>query len=403
MRYDLIIVGGGLVGAGLLLALRKTNLRIALIDARLPSLDDPRLFALNDSSCNFLSNIGLWDKLSSHATAIHEVHVSNQGKFGSVRLKRHDVGLSSLGYVIPAHIIEQVMHDELMTLPHVSLYRPATLQSLTQTDELATLTLKQETCANEIILQSPLVIGADGTDSTVRAQLDIKTSMFDYKQSALVTRTQLKRSHHHIAYERFTDDGAIAMLPLADNTCATIWTAPTDKISAYMQLSEAEFLQCLQNEFGYRLGSLHSIAKRYTFPLRMVRANKSFEQCVFLLGNSLHTLSPIAAQGFNLALYEVAALIEKITEKLITNDAFNVSDLVSVNEQIEKHQAMSIGISHRLSHQLNAAKNSVWSTLAIQFGMLALDLATPVKKRFISGMLGRTKRIPKLLLSTNKW
>lgn len=398
MHYDLIIIGGGLVGAGLAVALRDSPLQIALVDARLPSNDDPRLFALNHSSCQFLTNLGLWPALAAFATPIHQVHVSYQKHFGAVRLNREEVNLQALGHVIPAYTIETALNTALLSLSNVTLYRPATLKSLQQHNDLASLTI--HTHEGEVNLHAPLVMGADGTESTVRKQLDLTTTVFDYQQSAIVTRTVLKRSHGNIAYERFTAEGAIAMLPLGENECATIWTANTETITHLMSLSEQDFLQTLQQTFGHRLGSLQQIRHRHVFPLRMLRADKSVQGCVFLLGNSAHTLHPIAAQGFNLAIYEVAALAESILEKTAKKRMCSTLDLQRVNEKIQKQQATSIGLSHHLSTIFT--HHSRWMSLLLPFAMIGFDVATPLKKKFIKGLLGRTGRVPRLLLSANE-
>lgn len=388
MRFDLIIVGGGLVGAGLAAALRQSPLQIALIDARVPSNDDPRLFGLNSTSCHFLKNLGIWEQLAEHAAPIHQVHVSRKGRFGAVRLQREDLKLKELGNVIPARHIEHALNT--MSLPNVTLFRPAQLKAITQQDGVASLTLITET--GEKILQSSIVIGADGTESTVRKCLNIKTDITDYDQSAIVTRTQLSRSHQHIAYERFTDNGAIAMLPLTGNECATIWSAETTFISELMTLTDAEFLVALQKEFGMRLGPLQGISQRHLFPLRMVRAEKMVDQCVFLLGNSAHTLHPIAAQGFNLALYEVATLVDAI----MTHETFTAAELQEISHKTQSQQATSIGVSHRLSQLF--ANESACVNIGLQLGMIGFDLVTPLKKRFLEGMMGKTRYVPSLLL-----
>lgn len=393
-HFDLIIVGGGLVGAGLAIALRHAGLQIALVDASLPCNTDPRLFALNSSSCDFLKNLDLWPALSQHAAAIHQVHVSYQGHFGAVRLLREDVHLPALGYVIPARFIEAAMHAALLSLPHITLYRPAKLQTLQQQEQHAELMLATE--AGEKWLRSPVVIGADGTESTVRKQLGIAAEMVDYKQCAIVTQTTLQRSHQHIAYERFNAHGAIAMLPLTENACATIWTADNEIISQLMLLSDEIFLQKLQKEFGYRLGRLQKINQRHVFPLRMLRAEKTITQQVLLLGNSAHTLHPIAAQGFNLALYEVAALVDGIMEKSKKHEAFTALDLQHINAHTQKQQATSLGISHRLSQLFSS--DSTLMSIVLQLGMVGFDRATPIKKHFIEKVMGRTGRVPGLLL-----
>lgn len=396
-QFDLIIIGGGLVGAGLAIALRDSSLRIALVDARLPSSDDPRLFALNEASCQFLKNLHVWSALSRHAAPIHQVHVSYQHHFGAVRLTREDVNAESLGHVIPARFIEAELNETLLSLSNVTVFRPATLKTLTQENGRVQLVVEAE--HNTFDLEAGIVIGADGTQSTVRKELNIATEEVDYAQSALVTRTTLQRSHQHIAYERFNANGAIAMLPLTGNECATIWSADHDTIAELNALSDEAFLEKLQKEFGYRLGRLQKIAKRHVFPLHMLRAKKAVDKSVYLLGNAAHTLHPIAAQGFNLALYEVAALVESLLEKTSKQSPFTHADLQAVHDFTGPHQSASIGLSHRLSTFF--AKGPVVTSIVAPLGMLALDIASPIKKRFIKGAMGRAGRVPRLLLNTH--
>jgi 2-octaprenyl-6-methoxyphenol hydroxylase len=340
------------------------------------------LFALNTGSCQFLQGLGLWPQLAAYASPIHQVHVSHQGHFGAVRLNREDVELPSLGHVIPASYIEAALNEELLTLTNFKLYRPATLLSLSQANQIVTLVLATE--EGEITMQAPIVIGADGTDSTVRSQVMIDAEEFDYQQSAIVTRTRLTRSHQHAAYERFLADGAIAMLPLTNDECATIWTADNETIAALSDLSDQAFLQQLQAAFGYRLGRLDKISQRYRFPLRMMRAKKYVDRGVFLLGNSAHTLHPIAAQGFNLALFEVGALVSGIMHKLKNQTTLSVSDLEAISQEIQQQQSMSIHLSHGLTQLFSHRSGLV--NIFLQLGMVGLDLATPIKKRFIKKM-----------------
>jgi 2-octaprenyl-6-methoxyphenol hydroxylase len=399
--YDLIIVGGGLVGAGLARALSDLDLSIALVDAKLPSATDPRLFALNKSSCQLLQNLGVWPHLAKHAAPIHQVHVSHQGRFGSVRLRREEVDAVSLGHVIPAYLIESALNDALLTLDNVTLYRPATLTTLTQTNGVATLTLAQDDQC--IHLQSGIVIGADGAESIVREQANIATELFDYEQCAIVTRTSLQRSHHHIAYERFLSEGAIAMLPLAETSqheCATIWTTGVTFAEKLMAMSEAEFLNALQHDFGYRLGRLQATSKRHVFPLRMLRAKKAVEQSVLLLGNALHTLHPIAAQGFNLALYEVAALVEGIKAARTKQELISANTLQAMIERTQQQQSASIGVSHRLPQFFS--QQSFLMSFISQLGMVGLDIALPLKRKFINSMMGRAGSVPRLLMDVNE-
>ncbi len=395
--YDLIIVGGGLVGAGLAIALEETGWRIALVDARLSSQEDHRLFALNKGSCQFLKKIGCWSALETQATPIHRVHVSRQGRFGSVSLDKNDAGLSELGHVIPARLIEAAVNERLQQLSYVTCYRAAVLKTLEQEEDANVVRcMINMDGAEEIILTAPFVIGADGTHSTVRQQLNIPIETFSYDQSAIVTITTLNRSHDFTAYERFNSHGAIAMLPLANQQCATIWTADNQTINSLLILSDEDFLRTLQQRFGYRLGRLQAVSKRYTFPLQLLKATTMIKGNVFLVGNAAHTLHPIAAQGFNLALYEIAILIEAILKKTKQHDIFTVKELQVVHDLIQKQQAVSIGLSHRLASAFS--QSSLLTQMALQLGIIGLDMVSPLKKQLLNRIMGRSNRVPWFLL-----
>ena len=394
MKYDVILIGGGLVGASCALSLRHTNLSIAMVDARLQNQVDGRLFALHAGSSEFLKNIGVWSLLSSYASPIHQVHVSHQGCFGSVRLSREEMNMPALGQVIPAFYLEAALQEGLMTLPNFTLYRPARLKEIKQ-NEVATVLIETET--GEKTLTASLVVGADGTESTVRHSTNIAVETKDYQQSALVTKIALKRTHHHVAYERFNDQGAIAMLPLQNNECACIITADTDTISEWMERGETDFLKQLQKDFGYRLGRFSGVGKRLTYPLHFVRAEKAVQNRVLLLGNALHTLHPIAAQGLNLALYEVALFSEAVAEACENHIAISAINLEKISERMEKQQAISLSLSHRLTQIFS--RQSRFLSVLLSMGMVALDQAKPIKNTLMAHLMGKAGCVPRLLLS----
>lgn len=393
--YDIIIIGGGLVGAGFASALRGTNLRVALVDAKMPANDDPRLFALNAGSCDFLANIGIWPAIADHAAAIHQVHVSSRGQFGATRLKSEDAGLPSLGYVIPAHYIESALNQQMTSAPAHDIYRPAVLEALIQDDNEVIVELS--TPEGKVNLRAGLLVGADGTESAVRKLAGIEADIVDYQQSAIVTRTLLTRPHDNIAYERFMEGGTIAMLPLCGDECATIWTGRRDLMTELLSLSDNDFVQSLQRVFGYRLGRLQGIAKRHTFPLRMIRAKTMTKGRVFLLGNSAHTLHPIAAQGFNLAMYEAAVLVEALEAASAAGRTISPSELQGVYADIQQQQAASIQVSHQLADRFSGQKSMISKLLPV--GLLGFDLVSPLRRQFVRKIMGRTGRVPRLLLS----
>jgi 2-octaprenyl-6-methoxyphenol hydroxylase len=386
MKFDLIIVGGGMVGAALACALRESNLKIALIDAAPASFNDPRLIALNHSSCNLFQNLNLWSQLQPYAAAIHEVHASYRGHFGTTRITAAEMNLKTLGHVVPAKFINSVLYD---ALKNIEVFRPATLKNLHQQKDVVTLDVEMN---SEIkTLEGKLIIGADGTHSTVRKLLNIPTETVDYQQSAIVTHTQLQRSHRHIAYERFHETGAIAMLPLQENEVATIWSDSNENVSALMQLSDEAFLEKLQKQFGYRLGRLQKISKRFVFPLQMIKAQKQIQDRVILIGNAAHTLHPVAAQGLNLALHEVAALAECFAKSL--PDDFSQQNML--NDLTQQHASI------RLSHYLPRIFTSEFFLVAAarQLGMIGLDVCSFAKKRFAKQAMGQAGVVPNLVLS----
>ncbi len=387
MQFDLMIIGGGMVGATLAAVLKNTDIRIALIDeAKFSSVEDERLIALNDASVALFENSGIWPELSPYATPIKQVHVSKRGRFGMTRMDASVVELAALGYVVPATYINAALETHVSDAKNITIIKPATLESLSQDERGVELSIK--TSENLAHYKAKLVIGADGSHSTVRALLHIPTEIVDYEQSALVTTTTLSRDHHYIAYERFLDEGAIAMLPLQDHKVATIWTAANNVIADLMKLSDQDFLKELQQHFGYRLGRLESMGKRATYPLKMIKAKHQREKHICLIGNAAHTIHPIAAQGLNVALHEVAVVASALLEKnLLLMDTIG-------------QQSFSQKLSHRLTW-LFASDMFVLNQVR-QAGLVGLDLMTGLKKRFATHAIGRSGFMPNLLIRKDR-
>ena len=389
MHYDIIIIGGGMVGASLACALKGTHLRIALIDAAplSPPAEDPRLIALNYNSVCLFKNISIWPELSQHAAAINEVHISHRGHFGRTRLKAHELKLNALGYVVPATYINAALTTQLNQQQHIDLFRPATLTQIEQDHTKARITI--ETVHGKKTLSTSILIAADGTRSSVRDLLAIPTETIDYHQQAIVTITELQRPHHQVAYERFLATGAIAMLPLSGQRVATIWTDHEKIIAELMELDDLTFLSQLQKQFGYRLGRLQRIQQRHVYPLKLIKATQQIQQRTILIGNAAHTIHPIAAQGLNLALYEIAALTDYLTQQPIETLALPIA--FDYFQQQEK----TIGLSHHLSWIFSA--NIVGFNTLRQIGITGLDMSLTAKKYVAQQAMGMGHAMPTLL------
>lgn len=389
MKFDIIIIGGGMVGGALAYALSKGPWQIALIDATGPANEDARLIALNEGSCCLFKNIGIWPDLEPYTAPIQQIHVSQQGRFGIARIEAHELGLDTLGHVVPANHINSALSAALHAAENIKLFCPATLKALTQDTNIVTISI--DTAQGTEEYTANIVIGADGSHSTVRDLLGISTQEIDYQQSALVTTTQLTRKHKNIAYERFQKEGAIAMLPLTGSRVATIWTAPNAHIKHLMQLNDTEFLQQLQQQFGYRLGRLQQVGKRVIYPLYRQQAQQQKKQNVLLIGNAAHTLHPIAAQGLNLALYEVAMLTEYFLAQ---------ASLLSCLQNLPAdylQQHFRLFLSHGLTELFS--KDLLPFNIARQIGMIGFDQCVLLKKHFANRAMGKSGHLPSLFFN----
>lgn len=360
---DIAIIGGGMVGAACAIALKTLGHRIALVDASATLAEDHRLIALNYNSYVFFQRLGIWESLAAHAEPIREVHVSHRGHFGATRLSASDVDLTELGFVVPAKAINTALYEKLT---QIELFRPEKLLALETKEDAISLQL-QHHC-----LTTQLLIAADGTQSSVRNLLAIPTDTIDYQQAALVTVTELNRSHQNIAYERFTATGALAMLPLVGNRAATIWSDQEATVKQLLQLSDDDFLHALQKQFGYRLGKLQKVQQRYSYPLKFIHAKHYVKGNVILIGNAAHTVHPIAAQGLNLALYEIGGLVEHLTKHGLS--------LAHLPQRV-RQQDLSLNLSHRLTQLFSL--DFFLAHAARQTGMIGLDVCSGLKKKFI--------------------
>ncbi|MDN5937274.1 MAG: 2-octaprenyl-6-methoxyphenyl hydroxylase, partial [Salinisphaera sp.] len=313
-QFDVLIIGGGLVGASLACALAGSGRRIGLVEAHpfdaggtaQPSFDE-RTTALAWGSRRLYEQWGLWAGLAAQAAPIRALHVSQRGHLGVTRVHREDYGVEALGYVIPNRVLGRVLFERVRGQDAVELLAPMHFVGQAQGQDARAVTLRDAQC-REQTLHARLVVGADGANSQVRRALGIAASTRDYDQSAVVTTVGCERHHADTAYERFTPDGPIALLPRGQNACVAVWTGPSQDARRRCQQDEGAFLGDLQAAFGYRLGAMQRVGARLAYPLSRLVCPRPLAARAVLVGNAGHTLHPAAAQGFNLALRDVAVL-----------------------------------------------------------------------------------------------
>jgi 2-octaprenyl-6-methoxyphenol hydroxylase len=323
-HFDLIIIGGGLAGASLACALKNSALKIALVEAfelntdSQPSYDD-RTVALSFGSRCIFDSMGLWSSLAPYAEAINTIHISDRGHFGVTRLTKEQEGVEALGYVLENRAIGQQLYADMADgisnkEGGLTLFCPARLKTLQQDKQQVSVEILTDGALQKIT--GKLLVAADGNNSQVMKLLAIGSSRQSYDQVALISNVTPGIKHNNVAYERFTDTGPLAFLPMLHNRCSVVWTLDPQQAESLYALDEAAFLQQLQQRFGYRLGQFKKVGKRQLYPLFLQSATQMVHGRVALIGNAAHSVHPVAGQGFNLALRDVALLSELIADSL---------------------------------------------------------------------------------------
>ena len=319
-EYDLVIIGGGLVGGSLACALAGTGLRLCVVEAVPPRSEvqpsyDERVIALSWGSRRIFEGIGLWVTIAADAEPIRQVHVSDQSGFGFTRLDHREEGVVALGYVAPARRLGRAIQGGLAG---VELLCPARLLGVRVQRERVALEVTVGSASR--LLETRLLVAADGGDSSVRKRLGMAVREHEYGHDALITTVTPERPRPGVAFERFTATGPLALLPMTQGHYSVIWTAREGEAARLRDLPDREFLTELQGRFGYRLGRFVRPGRRLTYPLKLVLAREPVGRRLVLIGNAAHTLHPVAGQGFNLGLREVAALAEVLTQAARAGD-----------------------------------------------------------------------------------
>jgi 2-octaprenyl-6-methoxyphenol hydroxylase len=396
---DLAIAGGGLVGASLALALAPTGLRIAIVEAVTPGPGghpsyDERTTALANGTVRTFQGLGVWRHMQREATPIRRIHVSEQGRFGVARIDAAEQGLESLGYVLPNRVIGAALWEGLRSAPGVEVVAPAKVVSTTLQDDARMLGVEHDGQSLEI--RARLVVAADGARSVVREQAGIAAERWDYGQTAIVTTMTAQRFHDHVAYERFTPDGPIAVLPLADGRCGVVWTRRPVEAARLLALPDDEFLEEFQSAFGFRLGRLLKVGARYSYELAMTRSARHVGPRIAIVGAAAQGLHPIAGQGFNIGLRDAACLAEVIADgraagRMDPGDPALLDAYASWREQDRQRiVAFTDGLVRLFGNPLAALRG------LRSVGLLAFDIFPPAKAAMSRLSVGAAGRVPRL-------
>jgi len=398
---DVAIVGGGLVGASLAIALSGRGLKVCLIErismqaSSQPSYDD-RSLALALSSCNVFQNLGIWSRFDeAEVTAIQEVHVTAEGQFGRTRITADELGVSSLGHVVAGRVIGAAVHGLLPTLPDLELLCPAEAVAVAFQDGHNRLTIQIADSNETIQLDAKLLVAADGAQSPIRQMLALSAKEHDYGQKAIIANVTPEQAHRGRAFERFTSTGPMAMLPHVGQRCGLVWSLTHDQADAAMAWSDEEFLGAVQRSFGHRLGQLQRLGHRVAYPLKLVHARDQIAHRAVIMGNAAHTIHPVSAQGFNLGLRDAVTLAELI------NEAHDQGQDIGSERLLTRYQALRQEDQDGVIDYTDGLVRLFAQPLPlIQWGrslaMTAIDVVPALKQKLAQRTMGFSGHVPSL-------
>jgi len=391
VRCDVAIAGGGMVGLSLAAALAELPLDVVVIEPVAPdSVEQPsfdsRTTALSSGSRRVLEGIGAWPSLASRATPIRRIHISERGIFGTATLEAGEQGLAALGYTIENRLLGQALRERVAGTPRIRLC-PARVAGL----EPGPDTVRLSTDAGETF-EARLLIAADGAQSAVRTALGIGASVSEYEQHAVIAHVDTTRFHDNTAFERFTETGPLAVLPIVEGRSAIVWTLAPEAAGRALALDDRAFLTELQQAFGLRLGRFTRVGRRQAYPLALTQAERLTAPRAAVLGNAAQSLHPVAGQGFNLALRDVAMLAELVAQggdpgaaALLAHYAeWRTPDreaVVRFTDSLVRGFGLPLGPLRRVRGQ----------------GLVLFDLLRPVKREFARRTMGLAGRQPRLV------
>ena len=396
--HDVVIVGGGLVGASLAIALDRLGLDVGLVEATppgaLPAVFDQRNLSFAAATVNALAALGVMRHLQGATGPIRRIHVSRAGDFGRVLLDAAEHGREAFGQVVVASDFGRALEARLGELQHLTRYRPARFVGLGACAEGGReLRIADE--AGERQLRAKLVVGADGTRSMLRQALGIAASEHDYQQTLFVARLRPARAPDGTAYERFTDTGPSALLPRGDRHYGVVHGVARDEAEAVMALDEAAWLARLQRVLGWRAGRLLESGPRSAYPLIQVLAEQLVGERALLLGNAAQTIHPLGAQGFNLGLRDALTLAELIGAAGNDPGADDLLQAYAKRRAVDREQtlAFSDGLA-RLTGNPAPLLRPLRS-----LGLVAAAQAAPLQSFLVGGAMGFRGQVPELCRS----
>ncbi|OLQ89253.1 2-octaprenyl-6-methoxyphenyl hydroxylase [Vibrio panuliri] len=390
-QFDVVIAGGAMAGMTLALALDTLSngkLRVAVVepfpvDHQAHPGFDSRSIALSFGTVQILRQFGLWHDIEPVATAIKHIHVSDRSHAGMTEIDHRELGIQALGYVVELADVGRIYHDKVSHSPQIELITPDAVAQVERTQHHNIVTLQ-----SGVALQCQLLVAADGAISSCCEQLGIALREHDFNQVAVIANIRTEMPHQGQAFERFTQQGPVALLPMSDGRMSLVWCVRPEVAQHMIELDDCAFLAQLQQQFGWRLGKLTHVGARASYPLLLRYREQNTSHRFAIVGNAAQTLHPIAGQGFNLGIRDVASLAEELMHSL--DDVGQYSVLSAFKQRREADRTYTISLTSSLVHLFS----NDYLTLRVgrNIGLALMDNIPPLKTPLLQRTLGLVAR-----------
>ncbi|MDN3681702.1 2-octaprenyl-6-methoxyphenyl hydroxylase [Vibrio tapetis subsp. quintayensis] len=390
-RYDIVIAGGAMAGATLALALNaycQETLSIAVVEPFLAQHDehpgyDSRSIALSYGTVELLKNMQLWSAIKPYAVAINHIHVSDRGHAGMTDMDANEMGIEALGYVVELADTGRIYHEKLQQAANIDFLCPASVTSIERDAMSVSLLLS----SGETI-QAPLLVAADGTQSVCCDEIGLKQTEQDFGQVAVIANITAEQAHEGRAFERFTESGPLALLPMSEGRLSLVWCLSSDEANKVLSLSDSQFLVELQSAFGWRLGKFTLAGSRTSYPLLLRTRDQFISHRVAVIGNAAQTLHPIAGQGFNLGIRDVATLAQEIAKAGQDIGEYRLLSRYAQRRNSDREQTISLtaGLVHLFSNDYPAMR------IGRNLGLMLMDNVSLVRTPLLRRTMGLVER-----------
>jgi 2-octaprenyl-6-methoxyphenol hydroxylase len=400
LDYDLAIVGGGIIGNTLAVALQNSGLRVVSIESQVESVSiaKNRAYAIALLSGQMFEQLGIWERVLPQVTQFSQIQISDADYPGVVKLNPETLGTTALGYGVSHQVLLTALQAKLQVAKNITLMCPAQVIDVDYGEHDATISIQLPDTDVPTKIRASLVIAADGAKSTLRSQAGIETTGFNYWQSCITATIKPEKPHNNVAYERFWYAGPIGVLPLADGRCQVVWTLPHAQAEKLRDIPTSEFLQQLEHCTGGLLGKLELDSQRWLFPVKLMQSKQYIAPRLALIGDAAHCCHPVAGQGMNLGIRDAVALAEVLIAAHTAGEDIGSKSVLNRYAQWRKPENWVILAFTDLLDRMFS--NQILPIVVIRrVGLFLLD-RVPVFKylalRLMTGLAGRIPQVAKL-------